>query len=71
MNTSIVQKCQEYVEQLFSEKLSDQFLYHNLKHTLDVKGYCQMLSSKMNLEAKDLEILTIASIFHDTGFTEI
>ncbi len=71
MNLSMVQKSQKYVEQLFSEKLSDQFSYHDLGHTLSVKEHCQLLGEKNDLKAEDLEILLIAALFHDTGFTEI
>lgn len=70
MNTSFVQKCQVHVEQFLTEKLSAQYLYHDLGHTLVVKDYCQLLGTQSHLDPLELEILLIAALFHDTGFTE-
>ncbi|MEM9822510.1 MAG: Pycsar system effector family protein [Bacteroidota bacterium] len=70
MNTSLVQQCQEYVEQLFLDKLSQDFTYHNLAHTLSVKKYVERLGKAAGLEKKQIQLLSIAALFHDTGFIE-
>ena len=71
MNSTFVQDCQKFVEELFSEKLSNRFLYHDINHTLAVKAWCKTIGLAQQLPDSELEILIIAALFHDTGFTQV
>jgi len=42
--------------------------YHNARHTLDVIEQTQVIGKTENLSEKELLLLRIASLFHDTGF---
>ena len=42
--------------------------YHNARHTLDVIEQSQVIGKTENLSEKELLLLRIASLFHDTGF---
>jgi HD superfamily phosphodiesterase len=66
----IVSKTETFVKDLFKEKLSGTFTYHNLTHTLRVlKGTNEIIeNSKIN--AKDAVILQLSALLHDTGYTE-
>lgn len=71
MENQIVQKTENYVRQLFKEKLSDDFRFHTLEHTETVLHFSKYLGEKSNSTAEELEILVIAAWFHDAGYTEI
>lgn len=66
---NIVHKSQQFVEELFSKKLSNKFTYHNWNHTISVKNWAIKIGEERNLSDIDLEIISLAALFHDTGFT--
>jgi predicted metal-dependent HD superfamily phosphohydrolase len=65
---NIVAKAQSYVEQLFKEKLSKDLTYHNYEHTERVAKVAEEIGKHSNLNEDDLEVLSLAAWFHDTGF---
>lgn len=69
-NNPIVKSAQEFVFNLLREKLKPDFVYHNYKHTLQTAKACRELAEAYNLTSRDFEILMLAAIFHDTGYTE-
>lgn len=68
--SNIVSTTETFVRDLFKEKLSGTFTYHNLTHTLRVlKGTNEIIeNSKIN--AKDAVILQLSALLHDTGYIE-
>ncbi len=67
---SLVEKTEAFVKELFKEKLSPTFTYHNLTHTLRVfKGTNEIIENS-ELNAKEGTILRLAALLHDTGYTE-
>ena len=66
MNTVI--KAEDYVVNLFKNKLSKLYNYHNLKHTKGVVNAIYKISKSYNLTENDAEILLLAAWFHDTGY---
>lgn len=68
---SIVAETEQFVADLLNEKLSDDFRYHNLQHTLSVRAACVSLAEKMDVSSEDQEVLELAALFHDTGFSEV
>lgn len=71
MQSQIVQQSKHYVQQLLTEKLSADFLFHDLVHTESVQEYSRLIGQQQNLSPDDLEILDLAAWFHDTGYTEV
>ena len=69
-NNPIVKSAQEFVFNLLREKLKPEFVYHNYKHTLQTTKVCKELAGAYNLTSRDLEILQLAALFHDTGYVE-
>lgn len=67
--TDILKKTEDFVSNLFTEKLSPLFSYHNLSHTADVVENTLKIGKKSNLSEEELEIAVIAAWFHDTGYT--
>lgn len=66
----MVKSAEEFVFNLFRDKLQPDFVYHNYKHTLQTVKACRELSQTYNLSSRELEILQLAALFHDTGYTE-
>ena len=67
----MVKEVAEHVFNLFKEKLSGDYIYHNYNHTVDTVKACKKLSKSYNLTSRNYEVLMLAAWFHDTGFIEI
>ncbi|MCL1666960.1 DUF5706 domain-containing protein [Elizabethkingia ursingii] len=67
---TLVQKAGFFIENLFKDKLSPAFLYHNYKHTQEVVANAEILANADNLNEEEKEILLVACWFHDSGYTE-
>ncbi|MCT4135805.1 HD domain-containing protein [Elizabethkingia anophelis] len=67
---TLVQKAGFFIENLFKDKLSPAFLYHNYKHTQEVVANAEILANAENLNDDEKEILLVACWFHDSGYTE-
>lgn len=68
---NIVTQAEEFVRDLLTRELTNDHRYHNLTHTLRVRENCLTISSKLSLSDEDQEILQLAALFHDTGFTKV
>lgn len=60
----------EYVFDLFKNSLSQDAVYHNFNHTLQVVEASQEIAVAEKVSDSDLEILLIAAWFHDTGYVK-
>jgi len=69
-NKSITQAVSEYVYDLMKDKLPGIYVYHNYKHTTEVVDAIKKIGNKSDLTEDDLEIVSIAGWFHDSGFTQ-
>ncbi|WGK64746.1 Pycsar system effector family protein [Croceiramulus getboli] len=66
----ILEKADEFVLNLFKEKLPNTFLYHNYNHTQRVVKSTKELIDNSQINVKDKEALLLAAWLHDTGYTE-
>ena len=67
-NNAIVKDAEEYVFNLFRDKLPNNYVYHNFNHTDETVKACKRLSKSYNLTSRDYEVLMLAALFHDTGY---
>lgn len=65
----IIKAAENFISDLFSEKLSPNMIYHNYAHTLDVVNNSIKIGTKSGLNDSELEIVTLAAWFHDSGYT--
>lgn len=65
----ILKSAEIFISELFSEKLSPNMMYHNFAHTMDVVNNARKIGKKSGLDDSELEIVTIAAWFHDSGYT--
>lgn len=68
MSMNLVEQAKDFVEKLFKDKLSSLYIYHNLKHTIDVVAAVNLLADSHNINSSDKEILLLAAWFHDAGY---
>ncbi|QNF31687.1 HD domain-containing protein [Adhaeribacter swui] len=66
----IILKARQYVQTLFTDKLSKKYVYHNYRHTLEISQEASLLADDYQLPESEKEILLLAAWFHDTGYTE-
>lgn len=64
----LIIEAEKYIFDLFSEKLSSDFVYHNLAHTQRVVKKVEVFIEYLKLSEIDAENLLIAAWFHDSGF---
>lgn len=68
---SIVQATEEYIKNLFNNNLTEEHRFHDLPHTLAVRDTSRKLAQHLNLGSEEFEILELASLLHDTGYTVV
>lgn len=64
----IISKASDFIFNLFKEKLSDEFVYHNFNHSNEVAIYSEKIAENYNLSEDDHEVLLLAAWFHDAGY---
>ena len=68
--TDIITAAEDYVRHLFEEKIpSNVYTYHNWVHTCQVRDEAILLARQAGVKSEDLELLNLASLFHDVGFS--
>lgn len=68
---SIVADTEKFVKKLLLSDLTEHHRYHNLSHTLTVRENCLEIGRRLDLSEEELEILELACLLHDTGFSEV
>mgnify|MGYP006169009221 FL=1 len=67
---ALLEQAEDFVQNLFKDKLSEAFLYHNFGHTLSVVNSVKLMTKDLKLTAEENEQLFLAAWFHDTGYTQ-
>lgn len=67
---SILDKAKNYVENLFKDKLSSVYFYHNFIHTTYAVQKADEIIKHTDLPEIDREKVLLALWFHDVGFTD-
>lgn len=67
---SLVNKSKEFVCNLFKDKLSSSYTYHNLSHTMAVVDASRTLGEIENIDKKAMEVLLVSALFHDVGYLD-
>ncbi|RMF21423.1 MAG: HD domain-containing protein [Bacteroidetes bacterium] len=69
MDKELLQKAEQHVRELLEKGLTPDHKYHNVAHTLNVRKAARLLAEHYKLSEEEKEILELAALFHDTGFT--
>ncbi len=70
LTNTTVSATEQFVTKLLSKELSKDLKYHNLQHTIAVRDAGVAIAQALNLPEEEVEIIELACLFHDTGFTE-
>lgn len=54
-----------------THSLNSEYHYHNIRHTIDVIEQSQIIGEAEGLNKRELLVVKIAALFHDTGFLKI
>ena len=67
----IITAAEDFVRHIFEEKIpSDVYTYHNWTHTVQVRDEVLLLARQEGVTNGELEMLSLATLFHDVGFSE-
>lgn len=66
---NLIEKADNFVLNLFKEKLPNTYIYHNYKHTQRVFKSTKELIANSEINVKQEEALLLATWLHDTGYT--
>jgi predicted metal-dependent HD superfamily phosphohydrolase len=66
----IVQKAEGYIFDLFKDKLSPDYIYHNFNHTLRVVNNAKLISKEEGNNEEDTEMILLAAWFHDAAYID-
>jgi predicted metal-dependent HD superfamily phosphohydrolase len=69
--SDFITAAEDHVRHIFEQKIpSDIYTYHNWVHTTMVREEVLVLARQAGLNNGDLELLNVAALFHDVGFSE-
>lgn len=63
-----LEKARHYVKRWFARRMPAHMYFHDLDHTLGVTRTAVGIAEAMNLPARDVAVLEMAALFHDTGY---
>ena len=67
--TNLVAEARDFVTNIFQNRVSKSFKYHNLEHTRQVVRAAEEMADYYQLQTEDRNAVLIAAWFHDTGFS--
>jgi predicted metal-dependent HD superfamily phosphohydrolase len=68
--SNIVSQSEAFVINLLNQ-LPDTYTFHNTQHTINVRNTVLELGKAEGLNSDELEIVELAALFHDTGYSKI
>ncbi|MGJ8665798.1 MAG: Pycsar system effector family protein [Patiriisocius sp.] len=68
--SDIIAATDDFILNLFKEKLPKTFVYHNYTHSKRVYKSINQIVEDSQINVKDATILKLAALLHDTGYTE-
>ena len=69
INNSLLSAASKYVSDIFSGKVSKDFIFHSYAHTTEVVLHSELIASTYDLSNDDQTALMLAAWFHDTGYS--
>ncbi|MFZ1686830.1 MAG: polyphosphate kinase 1 [Flavobacteriales bacterium] len=68
INEALLQKARLHVRRWFAERMPSHLVFHDLEHTLTVTRTALALGRSSGLKRRELQLLELAALFHDTGY---
>ncbi len=70
IESPMLDQTRKYVVDLMTNKLPEQYVYHNLQHTLDVVSAAEEIANHSNLGKEQFEVILAAAYLHDIGYVK-
>ena len=70
IESPMLDQTRKYVVDLMTNKLPEQYVYHNLQHTLDVVSAAEEIANHSNLGKEQFEVVLAAAYLHDIGYVK-
>lgn len=64
----VVKQAEKAATRILKKEIPGKFVYHDYDHTFRVVGASKMIGAECDLSEHDLNLVTIAAWFHDTGY---
>ncbi len=68
---NLLTEASEFVRNLLQSNLPEGCVYHDIEHTLNVVESAKLIGEHNKLSDDDMEVLLLASWFHDTGIVNL
>ncbi len=68
--SSLIEKTDQFVAELFEKELPDSCMYHNYDHTKRVFKSTKEIVDNTNISNEDKEVLLLTALLHDTGYSK-
>lgn len=69
-HTSLLKEAESFVEAFFAENVPAKYVFHDFEHTVQTVGAVKVLAEGCQLDAHTIELLQLATWFHDTGYAQ-
>jgi len=63
------EKTKNFIIDKLSRELPSNLYYHGVHHVLDVLNAAELLGEREKISDKEMELVRVAVLFHDSGFT--
>ncbi|MEQ1747013.1 MAG: HD family phosphohydrolase, partial [Saprospiraceae bacterium] len=67
---SLLKEAESFVEAFFAENVPAKFVFHDFEHTVQTVGAVKVIAEGCQLDAHTIELLQLATWFHDTGYAQ-
>jgi predicted metal-dependent HD superfamily phosphohydrolase len=68
-NKALISAAEQYVVNIFSQRIDRELSFHSFEHTRDVVLHCELIAGNYELNETDHTALILAAWFHDTGYS--
>ncbi len=68
--SSLLEKTEHFVSELFEKELPNSCMYHNHDHTKRVFKSTKEIIDSINIANEDKEVLLLTALLHDTGYSK-
>lgn len=68
--SSLLEKTEHFVSELFEKELPNTCIYHNFDHTKRVFKSTKEIIDSINISEEDKEVLLLTALLHDTGYSK-
>jgi len=70
IDDALIKETEQYISSLLTTELSENCVFHTIKHTLDVVSNAEIIGRYCKLDENSLNVLRICALFHDVGYVD-